>query len=1218
MDPLLETLLDGAPDDEIEAIIKLRDPRVVPEAVRIIARFDDIATVRLRRGDIESVHADGAVLSLKASREIVPDLAIPEPLPSEELEALAEATERRPEGLDVTGEGVVVGILDYDLDFVHPEFRTEGGETRLLALWDQRTPRGLTPRNRYGKGRIFSAERIQRALDSSDPYADLAYTPKAGGHGTHVAGIAAGSGRVGPGGVAPGARIVFVHLSTPGSSGLNNLGDAVGILEGIDFVRRVAAERPWVVNLSVGKHGGPHDGTTLVEQGFDRVLREHPNRAIVNSAGNYYDKRIHASGHVPRGGRAELSMRIGSADRTQNELEIWYPGSDRFVVEVISPDRRIRKRLALGQTERIWAGGRTVASFHHRASDPGNGDNHVDLFFNSPAVPSGRWLVRLHGERVRSGRYDAWIERDASDQQSRFDPPDDKRITIGTIATGRLSLVTAAYDRAAEEGPDKVPRFSSSGPTRDGRQKPDLAAPGRREVSARALGNEADGTLLIAMSGTSMASPHVCGTVALVLEKATRPLAIDEIRKVVMLSATRDPAGRYPRERIGRGFLDIERAVEYARRVSRHATPPRQVRRAMGTRRTRRRADASGAPRRGGAGRSGVEVLPSPSLDKAEACGCSHAVAASPDDALRDRLVLESRPDDADRAELIDDDLLLLEPPATGVDDRPVRLVERAEESLHSGVDPMQWWQSLLGTQDSPGAVFDRIAYGGGALAPSGVELIAGPREWLNEPVRAGDVLLRRGDGVHAHPALLLGSDWTTEAQLASTGWQAEAQGAGRYAPVIEAGGRPHCGHDVFARRITDGSGAMPANQLLLRLVEGGLDEEEALETAASVRIAVRNRLIREAVPDVEVALSGTSASGRSDASGNLQLDLSGVADGSYRLRVTPRHSFAGVVGSALAEGGAVPARIWRPIDSPVTVRAGAIVSATDAGVQIAGRRVSVRLQPVWMSAANSSVRRDPVSLVIVHHTAGPRIGPAINWFLNAQGPSAHYVIDVDGQIVKMVQEARVSWHAGTSYWGGRVGVNSRSIGIEIVHRAGAYPDVQYRALIALLGQIRAAHPGVTPEGIIGHADIATNRPTPQHPRRLGRKWGDPGLEFDWARLRAAGFSPTVRAGPQDVRTIYGGFFDAHPNGRLQIGDRDSARRFGAAARSGIRGNPVDELQRDLQGIGYYCPADGDYGRTTAATVRSFQEHFFSGPNRVRVPMGEVDALTAQVIKSVA
>src|SRR6185503_8608086 len=117
-----------------------------------------------------------------------------------------------------------------------------------------------------------------------------------------------------PAGVAPEADIVFVHLSTYTAEGPTDLGDSVAYCEAIDFILRTvgsprlalpaedaeAAEaevesrpayRGVVINSSLGRHGGPHVGSTLVEQALDAALREAPGRAFVHSAGNYYDRR---------------------------------------------------------------------------------------------------------------------------------------------------------------------------------------------------------------------------------------------------------------------------------------------------------------------------------------------------------------------------------------------------------------------------------------------------------------------------------------------------------------------------------------------------------------------------------------------------------------------------------------------------------------------------------------------------------------------------------------------------------------------------------------------------------------------------------------------------------------------------------------------------------------------------------------------------------------
>ncbi len=150
--------------------------------------------------------------------------------------------------------------------------------------------------------------------------------------------IAAGNGLAGgPVGVAPGADLVFVHLAERGARGLANLGDSARILEAVDFISRMAGRRPWVINLSVGRCGGPHDGTTLAELALDHLVAAAPGRFIVQSAGNYFDRHTHATGRVEPGGRRTLTFITDPADLTPNELEVWYPGGDELTAVLESP-----------------------------------------------------------------------------------------------------------------------------------------------------------------------------------------------------------------------------------------------------------------------------------------------------------------------------------------------------------------------------------------------------------------------------------------------------------------------------------------------------------------------------------------------------------------------------------------------------------------------------------------------------------------------------------------------------------------------------------------------------------------------------------------------------------------------------------------------------------------------------------------------------------------
>lgn len=572
MDPALHELLEGDGDAEVEAVIRLDVGESPPPGVRLVSRFGTIATCRVRRSEISRVRRAEQVESLKAARLVA------EPGHSVTGDVARSTDLRRPPELLATGRGAIVAVLDWGCDVAHPDFRTPG--TRLLAVWDQRGAGGPAAPQPYGYGRVYTRRDIDAALRAPDPYRALGYHPGdadpggSGSHGTHVMSIAAGNGRGGgPAGVAPDADLSFVHLATRRSgldAGLGNLGDAVTILEAIDFIDRLAGDRPCVLNASVGRHGGPHDGSTLVEQALDYLVASKPGRAVTQSCGNYADADVHAAGRLLPGESRTLRWSVSPADATPNELEVWYPGRDTFTVEVCLPGRVPPVRLGLDQAAPVVGDGRELGRAYHRSRDPNNGQNHVDVFLDAGG-PGGTWEVTLRGVDVVDGRFHAWVERDATCPgcQSRFDPDDaDPSTTTGTISNGLRTIAVGAYDPHAPDLPLGV--FSSSGPTVDGRQKPEFVAPGVAVLAARSAPPGASSPTgdYVRKSGTSMAAPYVAGVVACMYEAAGRPLPVREVRAALAETARRAPVSS---ARVGAGLVD---PVAVVARVSSGAPAP--------------------------------------------------------------------------------------------------------------------------------------------------------------------------------------------------------------------------------------------------------------------------------------------------------------------------------------------------------------------------------------------------------------------------------------------------------------------------------------------------------------------------------------------------------------------------------------------------------------------------------------------------------------------
>lgn len=549
LDPHLQHVLMRTPDNEtleaafaeespsgellIDVIAKLDKPDADVPGLNVVRKMGQIVTGTVAVQNVEAVRRHANVLSLKRATELRQELQFSVHQIGATPDQLAAVVAP---GLTLDGRGVVVGVVDIGCDFVHRNFRNPDGTTRLLSLWDQRGgATSLSPAG-FGYGRELDSAALNQALRKAAPsvpgapedppaaYREVAYEPSVAAHGTHVFDIAAGNGlATGNPGVAPGATLIFVHVAPSDVGDEESVGNSRRLLEAVDYVfgKAAALDMPAVVNVSLGTHGGPHDGSTLVEQGFDALLSE-PNRMIVVAAGNSRLRRSHVAGDVSVGQPREITWQITAGDLTANELEVWYPGDQELTVTLISPAGSRLGPVRVDTTREIKNREQRVGRIIHRLHDPNNGDNQIDILLDS-SLPAGDWKVLLETASGEPVSFHAWIERDDKGQ-SRFAEADaSSGFTIGSISCGRGTLVVGAYDGTA---PSRDPSaFSSEGPTRDGRFKPEISAPGQSVRAAKSLSQGA-----IAKSGTSMAAPHVTGAFALLAQAAGRSLTLAEIR----------------------------------------------------------------------------------------------------------------------------------------------------------------------------------------------------------------------------------------------------------------------------------------------------------------------------------------------------------------------------------------------------------------------------------------------------------------------------------------------------------------------------------------------------------------------------------------------------------------------------------------------------------------------------------------------------------------
>lgn len=569
MDPALQELLEsGEATDEVALVLRLRSSAELPPGLRVVARLGPIATVRCERAAIWQFYGHPAIASVKAPRWLVSEYG---PLIDREDAGnigVEDSDRRRPDGLVPTGRGTVVALIDWGCDFAHPDFVDPHGASRLHALWDQRAP--VADANPYGYGRVHRRAAISAALKTGDPYRALGYHPAisdtgVGAHGTHVLSIAAGNGRGGgPLGIAPEAELIFVHLGAPGWDKAGPLGDSSNLIEALHFIIAEAGERPVAINMSIGRHAGPHDGSSLAEQAIDWLVRARAGTAVVQSAGNYYSRNVHCAGQLMNGETDELPFEVFKGDATPNELEIWYPGRDVFGAGLHAPDGKLLAEVKLGDKAAVLLDGQRIGTIYHRAHDPNNGDHHINLFLYTSAPP-GVWKLTLDGEDVTDGRYHAWVERDPGCRacQALFLADSvNHTTTTGSICNSYQTIAVGAYDAHSEDR--RLTSFSSSGPTRTGLVRPVLLAPGMRVLAARSHPRRGEAPALTRMSGTSMAAPHVTGTIALMFEAGGR-MDIVRLRRALFESLQPPPkVDARDRHRVGFGVLDTAAAVKLA------------------------------------------------------------------------------------------------------------------------------------------------------------------------------------------------------------------------------------------------------------------------------------------------------------------------------------------------------------------------------------------------------------------------------------------------------------------------------------------------------------------------------------------------------------------------------------------------------------------------------------------------------------------------------
>lgn len=477
-------------------------------------------------------------------------------------EACVTAVEAPP--LSLSGKGVIVAVIDSGIDYSHPDFRNEDGTTRILAIWDQSlNPTGdLGPPSGYVEGTLFTRERINEALVQTSMQARMSIVPSIDGtgHGTHVAGIAAGNGRASNGrtkGIATESELLIVKLGRPIS---NSFPSTTQLMTGVDFVIKSALQldRPIAVNLSFGNNYGSHDGRTIVEDFINDASAVWKNNIVVGT-GNEGDSRTHTSGKLEESVSQVIEMAVGEGVASLN-VQIWKNYYDDFEVSLIHPSgyRVGPIPQVLGSQQFNMRQTRVLLYF----GEPQPVNRAQEIYFEfipqEQFLSSGIWKFELTPKKIMVGNYDLWLPSAASlgNQTGFLRPVPETTLTIPSTARNVISV--GAYDSTT----DSYAPFSGRGFTRgDMLVKPDLVAPGVNISSASPGGGYTTRT------GTSMATPFVTGAAALLMQwgivENNDPYLYGEKMKAYLINGARRLPGfqDYPNPQVGYGALCVRDSI---------------------------------------------------------------------------------------------------------------------------------------------------------------------------------------------------------------------------------------------------------------------------------------------------------------------------------------------------------------------------------------------------------------------------------------------------------------------------------------------------------------------------------------------------------------------------------------------------------------------------------------------------------------------------------
>ena len=467
--------------------------------------------------------------------------------------------------LNLTGKGILVGMIDSGINYLNQEFIREDDTSRIVSIWDQNIE---SEKSDFKYGTVYNKEKIDEAIKvyraGGDPYS-IVKTKDEIDHGTKMAGIIGARGYNGKmEGIAKDCDFLVVKLlRSPNYKKIlrdNNLPEVpvysnAEVLSAIEFLRMSAKEleRPLIIFIGVGSQEGSHDGYNITAR-FISSLASREGIVFVAGTGNLGDAEGHASNIIKNEGEIDTIELNVSKSMKSLEFYVWVQKPDEMSMAVIDPsgeDTGFYKPKIYSIERKDFYLLNTYLEI--KCYNPENFTGHQVFILSFNNIKSGVWKIKLRGEYITKGRYDIWLP------DKKLLPEGTKLLKVNpyttlTIPSTAVRVITVAY---YDSNNNSIVASSGKGYNSNYLINPDLAVGGINILTTSGTENK-----IVTVSGSSAATAIVAGAVCLLaqwqfMDVKYSGLYSTKLRSLLIYSATREKNYIYPNQDLGYGKLNL-------------------------------------------------------------------------------------------------------------------------------------------------------------------------------------------------------------------------------------------------------------------------------------------------------------------------------------------------------------------------------------------------------------------------------------------------------------------------------------------------------------------------------------------------------------------------------------------------------------------------------------------------------------------------------------